>query len=88
MGFVDRTFIRLLSFFLVFLLNVIAKVLRSFRYDGASDLSSCECYDPGIDKWTAITPMGIKRSCLGEIYLNVENFLIHYSIFLICLGYS
>lgn len=44
-------------------------VFRS--YDGASDLSCCECYDPGTDEWSSITPLGIKRSCLGEYFINV-----------------
>jgi kelch-like protein 17 (actinfilin) len=35
------------------------------RYDGASDLTSAESYSPMLNKWTAITPMGTKRSCLG-----------------------
>ena len=35
------------------------------RYDGASDLASAESYNPMLNKWTAITPMGTKRSCLG-----------------------
>ncbi|GFG36854.1 hypothetical protein Cfor_08667 [Coptotermes formosanus] len=34
-------------------------------YDGASDLASAESYSPQVNKWTAITPMGTKRSCLG-----------------------
>lgn len=34
-------------------------------YDGASDLSSAECYNPLTNNWTNITPMGTKRSCLG-----------------------
>lgn len=35
------------------------------RYDGASDLATAECYNPLINNWNPITPMGTKRSCLG-----------------------
>jgi kelch-like protein 17 (actinfilin) len=35
------------------------------RYDGASDLTSAESYSPMLNKWSSITPMGTKRSCLG-----------------------
>ena len=35
-------------------------------YDGASDLATAEIYEYQINKWTAITPMGTKRSCLGS----------------------
>lgn len=34
-------------------------------YDGASDLATAEFYNPLMNRWTAITPMGTKRSCLG-----------------------
>ena len=34
-------------------------------YDGACDLSSCEMYNPALNKWMNITAMGTKRSCLG-----------------------
>lgn len=40
-------------------------VVLTRRYDGASDLASAESYNPQVNKWTAITPMGTKRSCLG-----------------------
>lgn len=36
------------------------------RYDGASDLATAEFYNPLVNTWTAITPMGTKRSCLGK----------------------
>jgi len=36
-----------------------------FRYDGIVDLSSAECYDPNCNKWSAVTSLGTKRSCLG-----------------------
>jgi len=35
------------------------------RYDGIVDLSSAECYDPNLNKWSAVTSLGTKRSCLG-----------------------
>lgn len=34
-------------------------------YDGVTDLASAECYNPLTNKWSNITPMGTKRSCLG-----------------------
>lgn len=36
-----------------------------YRYDGIVDLSSAECYDPNCNKWSAVTSLGTKRSCLG-----------------------
>lgn len=36
-----------------------------FSYDGVTDLSTAECYNPMTNAWTYITPMGTKRSCLG-----------------------
>lgn len=36
-----------------------------FSYDGASDLSTVECYNPLQNTWVTVTPMGTKRSCLG-----------------------
>lgn len=35
-------------------------------YDGITDLATAECYEHQINKWTVITPMGTKRSCLGK----------------------
>lgn len=39
-------------------------------YDGVSDTSHCELYDPNINKWQTITAMGTKRSCHGVGQLN------------------
>lgn len=47
-------------------LNWIVLISTFLRYDGASDLSSAECYNPMSNKWAQVTPMGTKRSCLGE----------------------
>lgn len=38
---------------------------RLHRYDGIVDLSSAECYDPNCNRWSAVTSLGTKRSCLG-----------------------
>ena len=46
-------------------LTLISIFVLTCRYDGASDLASAESYNPQVNKWTAITPMGTKRSCLG-----------------------
>lgn len=40
-------------------------------YDGASDLATAEFYNPLMNTWTSITPMGTKRSCLGLRFSNV-----------------
>jgi len=34
-------------------------------YDGSSQLSSIERYNPDQNTWTAIAGMNVKRSCLG-----------------------
>ena len=39
-------------------------------YDGATDLASGEVYNPLHNNWTAIPPMGTKRSCLGVAALD------------------
>ena len=36
-----------------------------FSYDGTSDLSCGEVFNPATNIWSPITPMGTKRSCLG-----------------------
>lgn len=36
-----------------------------FRYDGVTDLSTAESYNPMTNTWQYITPMGTKRSCMG-----------------------
>lgn len=43
----------------------IVELLIMFRYDGIVDLSSAECYDPNCNRWSAVTSLGTKRSCLG-----------------------
>lgn len=45
-------------------------------YDGAADLATAECYDHQVNKWTAITPMGTKRSCLGNMGYKHAKFLL------------
>lgn len=40
----------------------------TYSYDGASDLATAEFFNPLMNMWTAITPMGTKRSCLGWFY--------------------
>jgi Kelch motif. len=52
------------------------------RYDGASDLASAECYNPMTNKWTPVTPMGTKRSCLGKYSLPFSSILQTTSVFL------
>lgn len=39
--------------------------LHPNRYDGVTDLSTAECYNPMTNTWQYITPLGSKRSCLG-----------------------
>lgn len=47
--------------------------MHGFSYDGVTDLSTAECYDPMTNTWQYITPMGTKRSCLGIWYENSPN---------------
>ena len=38
--------------------------------DGSSTLSSCERYDPHLDKWTMIAPMNTRRAGGGASVIN------------------
>ena len=38
---------------------------HTYRYDGSNDLTTGEYYNPAANTWSAITPMGTRRSCLG-----------------------
>jgi len=39
-------------------------------HDGNHRLDSMECYNPGLDQWSAIASMTIKRSVFGAATLN------------------
>lgn len=62
-------------FFLLISLNVC-------RYDGASDLATAESYNPLTNTWSSITPMGTKRSCLGNVASLLKNICRLYNIIL------
>jgi len=49
----------------ILLLGIHIYIYIIFRYDGIVDLSSAECYDPNCNRWSAVTSLGTKRSCLG-----------------------
>ena len=55
---------------------LILYIILIFRYDGSNDLASGECYNPQSNTWTNITPMGTKRSCLGESLLIFEKMVL------------
>lgn len=63
-------YVRLLSnqpniLFQFWIISISSSSSFSYRYDGVTDLSTAECYNPMTNAWQYITPMGTKRSCLG-----------------------
>lgn len=42
-------------------------------FDGASRLSSCECYNPDKDEWKTMAPMNTVRSGAGEDETKYSN---------------
>lgn len=53
------------DFWLYFSISLAFLSIHPFSYDGVTDLSTAECYNPMTNTWQYITPMGTKRSCLG-----------------------
>jgi len=39
-------------------------------HNGNQRLDSLECYNPGLDQWSALAPMTINRSVFGAVTLN------------------
>ncbi len=44
--------------------------------DGSSSLSSCERYDPHLNKWSPITPMNKRRAGAGVAQLNGHLYVV------------
>ena len=61
-----------LLLFGVYILVPISRLFFYFRYDGNQDLATAEYYNPRVNKWSRITSMGTKRSCLGTKELNSQ----------------
>lgn len=53
------------NWIVIIFLSLSLCLVFSRRYDGVTDLSTAECYNPMTNTWQYITPMGTKRSCLG-----------------------
>ena len=43
---------------------------------GQGSLSSCECYDPRLDKWSALSPMKRKRAGAGVTVINSHIYVV------------